>query len=376
MERNLNINKEKRELRCGVTTGASAAAAARAAALLFFKGELHSRVTVTNPQGVSIEVPVKEAGYIDGGSMAVVVKDGGDDPDVTHGLEIIAELRTSGQGVSIRGGEGVGTVTMPGLPAAVGDPAINPVPARMIRDAVIPLVPGGAGVEITIRAPGGAEAAKRTMNQRLGIIGGISILGTSGIVRPMSVEALMDSLVPFVKKAAALGIRRVVLTPGGAGYRQAVEGYGFNSDAVIEMSNYVGFMLEQCADNNIESVILWGHVGKMAKVAGGIFNTHSRVADGRREILAAYAALYGAKKELIAGILNINTLEGAVGLIEESGISGIYDRIAAVASQKAQEHVWGRIRVGTVITARDGRILGADKMSEELGRLMGCRKLR
>ncbi|MCL6610679.1 MAG: cobalt-precorrin-5B (C(1))-methyltransferase CbiD [Peptococcaceae bacterium] len=368
--------KEKKELRCGVSTGASAAAAARAAALLLFTGEKHERVTVVNPQGVKIEVPVKTAGFTECGARAVVVKDGGDDPDVTNGLEIVADLGISGGGFTIRGGEGVGTVTVPGLPVPVGRPAINPVPARMIREAVEPLIPPGTGVTVTISVPGGREAAKRTLNQRLGIVGGISILGTTGIVRPMSVEALKDSLVPFVRKAAALGLRRVVLTPGGSGYRQAVEDYGFHPDAVIEMSNYVGFMLERCVENMIESVILWGQIGKIAKVAGGIFNTHSRVADGRREILAAYAALHGAKKELVARILNINTLEGAVDLVRESGLDGVFDHIAAVASRRAQDHVWGRIRVATVITARDGGILGMDGAAEELGRLMGCKRLR
>lgn len=376
MDENLYGILNKKQLRCGVTTGASAAAAARAAALLLFRGDRRNVVSVVSPLGINIEVPVKEARHIEGGAMAVVVKDGGDDPDVTSGLEIIAELRTAGRGLTIRGGDGVGTVTMPGLPVPVGEPAINPVPARMIREAVEPLLPAGAGATVTISAPGGREVARSTLNQRLGITGGISILGTTGIVRPMSVEALKDSLVPFLKKASALGYKRVVLTPGGAGCRQAVEDYCFHPDAVIEMSNYVGFMLEKCVENLMESVILWGHVGKVVKVAGGIFNTHSRVADGRREVLAAYAALHGAKKELVAGILNINTLEGAVKLLEESHLREVFDHVAAAASLRAADHVWGRIRVGTVMTARDGRILGMDEAAGELGSLMGCKKLR
>ncbi len=376
MANDLSSGRGKKKMRCGVTTGASAAAAAKAAALLLFRGEIHGRVTVLNPQGIPIDVPIEKTELFPWGTRAVVIKDGGDDPDVTHGLEIAAELRPAPGGVSIRGGEGVGRVTTPGLPVPVGEPAINPAPARMIRGAVEPLLPPGMGVEVTISVPGGIEAAKRTLNQRLGIIGGLSILGTTGIVRPMSTEALRDSLVPFLKKAAALGFKSVVLTPGGAGYRQTVEDYGFPAGAVIEMSNYVGFMLEQCVESSIESVILWGHVGKMAKVAGGIFNTHSRVADGRREILAAYSALLGAKKELIAGILNINTLEGAVDLMEKSGLGRVFDHLAAKSSRRAEEYIWGKIKVGTVITARDGRILGMDDGAEKMGGLMGCKKLR
>ncbi|MFZ5647321.1 MAG: cobalt-precorrin-5B (C(1))-methyltransferase CbiD [Bacillota bacterium] len=367
---------EKKELRCGVTTGASAAAAARAAALLLFLGEQHSEVNILNPQGISIIVPLKNVAYIEGGARGVVVKDGGDDPDVTNGLDIIADVRLTVDGLCIKGGVGVGTVTMPGLPVPVGEPAINPVPLAMIREAVSDLVPPGHGLEITISVPGGEQAAKRTLNQRLGITGGISILGTTGIVRPMSEEALKDSLVPFVKKASAMGFRRVVLTPGGMGLRQAVDIYGFKPDSVIEMSNYVGFMLEKCADEGMESVILWGHIGKVGKVAGGIFNTHSRVADGRREILASYAALCGAKKELIAEILNINTLEGALNHIEESGLNEVFDIIAERASLRAAQHVWEKMRVGTVLTARDGRILGIDRNAGDLGRLMGCTRLR
>jgi cobalt-precorrin-5B (C1)-methyltransferase len=368
--------KDKSNLRCGVTTGASAAGAARAAALLLFRGECPRTVEVTNPRGEIIKVPVKLAEYIGEGARAIVVKDGGDDPDVTHGLDIVAEVKAAAQGTVIKGGDGVGLVTAPGLPVPVGQPAINPVPARMIREAVSGLAPPGSGVEVTIIVPGGREAAKRTLNSRLGIAGGISILGTSGIVRPMSEEALKDSLVPFIKKAVALGHKNVVLTPGGLGYRQAVDEFGFNGDCVIEMSNYTGFMLEKCADQGIQSVILWGHVGKMVKVAGGIFNTHSRVADGRREILAAYAALYGAKKELIDEILNINTLEAAISLLENSGIRGVFEKIAERASLKARQFVWEKMRVGTVITAREGRILGMDDNAADLGRLMGCLKLR
>ncbi|MFZ5643973.1 MAG: cobalt-precorrin-5B (C(1))-methyltransferase CbiD [Bacillota bacterium] len=370
------MSKENKELRCGITTGASAAAAAKAAALLLFRGEENTSVDVFNPRGDKITVPVKTAFLTDQGTRGIVVKDGGDDPDVTHGLDIVADLKLTESGITIKGGEGVGTVTSLGLPAGVGEPAINPVPRKMILEAVQPLIPDGRGIDIAISVPGGREAAKRTLNSRLGIIGGISILGTTGIVRPMSEEALKDSLVPFIKKAVALGFRKVVLTPGGMGYRQAVEDHGFKVEAVIEMSNFVGFMLEKCVDEGIESVLLWGHAGKIAKIAGGIFNTHSRVADGRREVLAAYASLQGLKKDLIEEILNINTLEGALAVLEKSGVKGVFDTIAERASVRASEYVWDRIKVGTVITARDGRILGLDNNAVELGRLMGCKKLR
>ncbi|MFZ5595638.1 MAG: cobalt-precorrin-5B (C(1))-methyltransferase CbiD [Bacillota bacterium] len=367
---------DKKELRCGITTGASAAAAARAAAMLLFCGEACDVVELVNPRGSILKVPVERSELVKNGARAVVIKDGGDDPDVTHGLEIAADVKVIESGIIIKGGDGVGVVTSPGLPVPVGEPAINPVPARMIREAVAQLAPEGKGVEITISVPGGLEASKRTLNERLGIKGGISILGTTGIVRPMSEEALKDSLVPFITKATAMGYRNLVLTPGGMGFRQAVDNYGFKPDAVVEMSNFVGFMLEKCVEAGVEGVILWGHVGKLTKVAGGIFHTHSRVADGRREILAAYAALMGSKKEFIAEILNINTLEGAISLIEGAGMSGLFDMVAERASLRAAEYIRNNMVVGTVITGREGRILGMDANAAGLGRIMGCAKLR
>ncbi|NTW04924.1 MAG: cobalamin biosynthesis protein CbiD [Peptococcaceae bacterium] len=369
------MSRTQKTLRSGYTTGACAAGAAKAAALLLFQSMPSDHVFLEGPLGDIIDIPIKELSLIGSTARAVVEKDGGDDPDVTHGLDIVVELTLSDSGFNILGGEGVGMVTLPGLPIAVGSPAINPVPQEMIKKAVMPIIRDNCGVTVVISVPGGREAAKSTLNQRLGISGGISILGTSGIVRPMSLDALKESLEPFVKKAAAMGFKRLVLTPGGFGYRQLVEKFGAHPDAVVETSNFIGFMLEKCVENKIEAVILWGQIGKMTKVAGGIFNTHSRVADGRREILAAQAALQGAKKELIEEILNSNTLESAMMHLEKSGLARVIDCIAEKASEKAEEYVWGSLRVGTVITGRSGEILTADGTARELGRLILCREL-
>ncbi len=370
------LTKTKQKLRTGYTTGACAAGAAKAAALLLFRGINSDHVGLEGPQGDIINIPIKALSLIEGTARAVVLKDGGDDPDVTHGLEIVAELSSNLGGLSISGGEGVGIVTMPGLPVNVGCPAINPAPLEMIKKALLPIIPENIGVSVIISVPGGREAAKSTLNQRLGICGGISILGTSGIVRPMSQDALKESLEPFIRKAAAMGHDKLILTPGGFGFRQLVEEFGAHPDTVVETSNYIGFMLEKCVENNIEAVILWGQIGKMTKIAGGIFNTHSRVADGRREILAAQAALQGAKKELIEEILNSNTLESALMCLERSGLSRVVDNIAEKASKKAEEYVWGNLRVGTVITGRNGRIIAADGNARELGRFVLCRELK
>lgn len=367
-------SEKRKELRSGVTTGACAAGAAYAAARLLHAGEMLSEAVIYNPKGEAIKIHIKSAELTVDGARAVVVKDGGDDPDATHGLDIVADVIPAAGGFTLKGGPGVGRVTRPGLQVPVGQPAINPVPARMIADALARAMPGGAGAEVIISVPGGEEIASRTLNPRLGILGGISILGTSGIVRPMSEEAFKESLVPLVSQAVALGHRRVVLTPGRTG-RQAADRYGFNPETVLEMSNFVGFMLDCCLDYGIEEVLLWGHVGKLVKVAGGIFHTHSRMADARREIIAAHAALHGADSKFIGVIMETNTLEGLVADIEGRGFGFLFNYLAEIASKKAGEHIRGSMTIGTALLAMDGRVLGLDRAARDIGEALGCTKL-
>jgi len=359
-----------RTWKSGISTGACAAAAARAAARLLFTGEASDRETVVNPDGLAISVPLAGTRKEPGLAEATVIKDGGDDPDVTHGLPVQAEVRPSGPGVVIRGGTGVGRVTRPGLAVPVGEAAINPVPRRMIAEAVAEFLPTGGGVEVTISVPGGEEVAGRTANARLGIVGGISILGTSGLVRPMSEEAYRDSLVPQVTVAAAAGHRTLVLTPGRMGLRGAAR-HGLPETAVAEMGNFVGFMLDTCAEHGITSVLLWGYHGKIAKVAAGVFNTHSRVADARLETLAAYAGAAGAPAELVRAVLGANTAEEAAGLLVGGGFRAVFAILAERASYRAAQYVRGRLRVGTVLLTLAGEIIGMDQggaaVLEELG---------
>jgi len=365
---------EKTKLRCGISTGASAAAAARAAALLLFRGERRERIVIVNPDGLPLEVPVTGLNKNGSSVWAVVTKDGGDDPDVTHGLDIIVEASGASDGITIHGGLGVGVVTRPGLQVAVGQPAINPTPRKMILEAVADLVPPGKGLVLTVSVPRGEEVANRTLNPRLGIVGGISILGTTGIVRPMSEEAFKKSLEPLVDMAVAAGYRKVVLTPGRMGVRRAVEQYGFPQESVVEMSNFVGYMLDVCADRRFEAVLLWGHHGKLIKVAAGNFYTHSKMADGRMETIAAYAGVAGATASLIKKILEATTAEEALGLLKENGLTGIFETIAARASARAEEYVHGRLKVGTVLLGLDGTILGLDGNARSIGREMGWQK--
>ncbi len=348
-----------KKLRKGFTTGTCAAAAAKAAALLL-RGERRARVSVALPSGERVSLGIAQLEVRGGRARACVRKDAGDDPDVTNGALICAEVRRrSGEGVVIKAGEGVGVVTKPGLAVQVGEPAINPVPREMIRRAVREALPEG-GVEVKVEVPLGRELALRTMNPKLGIVGGISILGTSGIVEPWSESAFRRSLVPQIDVALSAGFEEVVLTPGKIGERSALR-RGVPGDAVVQCGNYVGYMLEQCAERGIKGALLFGHAGKLVKVAAGIFNTHSRVADARLETLAAYAAEAGAPQGLVSRVLRSATAEEAVGVLLTGGYGGVLNRIAERASERAVERTGGKLKVGTALINLKGEVIGSDE---------------
>ncbi len=363
----------KKELRPGITTGAGAAAAAQAAAIMLFRNEIIQKARIINPRGQEIIVPVKSVILQNGSAQAVVVKDGGDDPDITSGLDIVVTVSKGGEGIMINGGAGVGLVTKPGLQVPVGEAAINPVPRQMITEAVREYVPEGVGVRIEVSVPGGAEAARKTLNPKLGIEGGISILGTTGIVEPMSEEAFKKSLVPQISMAKAYGFSSVCLTPGRLGEKWAVEKLGIPSEAVIQMSNFAGYMLTACVDLGIKNVILTGHHSKLTKIAAGCFHTHNKVSDARLETLAAYAALLGAEPRVIGELLKANTSENALEILRHNHLMGVMPMIAARAAQRAMEHVFGELRVGVVMFTMGGEVLAVDHNALEIGREMNWR---
>lgn len=362
-----------KKLRTGITTGASAAAAAKAAAIALFSGLFPENVTVVNPAGEKIEIPIDRYFDLPGGKGAVVIKDGGDDPDVTNGLEIIASVSHAAKGcITLEGGAGVGIVTRPGLQVPLGSPAINPVPEQMIKTALAEVLPKEQGCTVSISVPGGEKAAERTLNPRMGILGGISILGTTGIVRPMSEEAFKDSLAPQLDLAMAAGFKTVVLTPGRMGWRNALN-YGLPENAVVEMSNFVGFMLDACVDRGIKKVLLWGHHGKLIKVAAGIFHTHSRIADARGETMAALAACLGAGCETIRSIMSCSTTDAMTQILAEHNLSGVLELAARRASSRAAEYTGGRLVAGTALLSMDGKLVAADRQAYEIGSELGWR---
>lgn len=360
-------DKDRHTWREGYTTGSCAAGAAKAACLLL-KGEgLAERVEIPLPSSARLTLPIHsgQEGYP--AARACILKDGGDDADITHGLEIQAMARyVSPQGeVHIRGGQGVGRVTKKGLAMPVGESAINPVPRRMIREAVREVFPVEE-MEITIEVPAGEAAAGHTLNPRLGVVGGISILGTSGIVRPMSEEAFKTSILPELDQAVAYGHQAVVLTPGHYGFRVAREAFQVPAEGIIQMSNFVGYMLEEAAYRGIKEVVLLGHIGKLIKVSGGIFHTHNRVADARMEILLAHAALAGLDRDTLKHLAEFPTTEGATGELLERGEEKLLHHLAHLASERAQAFVFGKLRVGTIMTLLDGRPVGWDLQARQI----------
>jgi len=256
------------------------------------------------------------------------------------------------------------------LQVPVGEPAINPVPRQMIIEAVRKIVPEDVGLRIEIGVPGGIEAARKTLNPKLGIIRGISILGTTGIVEPMSEDAFKRSLVPQIEMAKAYGHSAICLTPGRMGERWAAEKLGIPQEAIVQMSNFVGYMLNACAELEIRNVILTGHHSKLTKVAAGCFHTHNKVSDARLETLAAMAGLLGAARPVIAELLEANTSEAALEVLRAYGLLEVLPMIAARAATRAMDHVFGELRVGVVMFNMAGDVLAIDSNAELIRREM------
>lgn len=315
------IVKKGKRLRYGYTTGTCAAACSKAAVYMLFSGEIIDKVEVDTPKGWKVTIDVKNY-HVDRDSVCCeVIKDAGDDPDITDGLSIVCKAeRISTKGIEIQTCEGIGIVTRPGLQVPPGEPAINPVPMAMIRREVSKVLPQNLGVKLTLSIPKGKEIAKRTFNPRLGIKGGLSILGTSGIVEPMSCEALKDTLTAELSVLAAKGMEEVILVPGNYGKNFALK-QGLNEDKMISYGNFLGHVLEKSLEFKFKKIILIGDIGKLVKVSAGIFDTTGRVADARREILAAYAGYFGAKRDVIGDILFSTTTEDALEILEKANIN-------------------------------------------------------
>ena len=322
----LYIPVGRQKLRCGYTTGTCAAAAAAGAAARLLTGETLPAVRIATPAGVAVEAELLQHAAGEGWAACAVRKDGGDDPDVTDGALIFTRVeRTDTPGIIIDGGEGVGRVTLPGLDQPVGAAAINSTPRRMIgeqMEAVMAKAGYTGGLRAVISVPEGEALAKRTFNPRLGIVGGISILGTSGIVKPMSEAALLDSIYLEMDQRRAAGTEDLLLTPGNYGESFSREVLGLNLHRWCMCSNYLGAAIDHAAGAGFRSVLVVGHLGKLIKAAAGCMNTHSKTADARRETLTAHAALAGADRALLRALFDSPTTDAGVELLKQAGLLG------------------------------------------------------
>lgn len=341
------IYKNHKKLRCGYTTGTCAAAAAKAAARMLLTGQRISYVCIDTPKGISVTLSLSDIALSDTTAVCAVQKDAGDDADCTDKIRIYATVRRcADSGIVIEGGTGIGRVTRSGLEQPVGSAAINSVPRAMIQKEVCAeLAAAGydGGLEVIISAPKGMEIAKKTFNPRLGIEGGISILGTSGIVEPMSEQAIVDTIRLELRQKKALGYETLLLSPGNYGQQFAMDTWGIDLDAGVKCSNFIGETLDIALELGFSQILLIGHIGKLIKVAAGVMNTHSSMADARLETLSACALLAGANADTAREILNCTTTDDALQILTDRHI---LDAAMEIALEKMLAHMRRRLGGG------------------------------
>lgn len=371
MKNNSEVWVEQKKMRTGYTTGSCAAAAAKAAACMLLSGEVIQQVRLMTPKGVELDLEVEQIERRQHGVRCAVRKDSGDDPDVTNGIYVYAEVRKEPeQGIYLDGGEGIGRITKKGLEQPVGAAAINRVPRKMILEAVKEQsIRYGyqGGLSVIISAPEGKKLAAKTFNPRLGIENGISILGTSGIVEPMSEKALTDTIFLEMKMLKENGIDRCCVVPGNYGRDFLAEQLGVDTDQAVKCSNYIGETIDAAVNLEMRSLLLIGHIGKLIKVAAGVMNTHSRQADCRMEVLAAYAAAEGASAECVQAILSCITTTEALELLKEKGIlSGVMERVMERIEFHLCHRAGGSLQVEAIVFSTEDGILGKTKRAEAL----------
>ena len=372
------VRSGQKLLRCGYTTGTCAALGAAGAARLLLTGREPETVALRTPKGIVVEVAPLWCRSTDTGAACAIRKDGGDDVDVTTGLPVVASvvLEPDAPGVRIFGGEGVGRVTKPGLDQPVGEAAINHVPRQMIAEALEREAENAAytgGFAVTISIEGGAETAKRTFNPHIGVEGGLSILGTSGIVEPMSQQAILDTIQLEMNQAAlraknASGPRRLVLAPGNYGLDYLASALPqFERFPVVKTSNFIGDTLDMAATAKFEEVLLVGHVGKLCKLAAGVMNTHSHTADGRAEVFCAHAALCGAAHEVCAALMDAATTDACLDILDGAQLRApVLESILAAIQMHLDRRAGGAFRVGAVLFSNQHGPLGETKTAKEL----------
>ncbi len=371
------VYKNHKKLRYGYTTGSCAAAAAKAAAYMLLSEKEIPVVDLTTPGGVRLHLEVLEPMRTAQEAGCAVRKDGGDDPDVTNGILIRASVRkTEEPGIFLDGGDGVGRVTKPGLEQPVGEAAINRVPRQMIRENLEQTcreLGYEGGLRVVISVPEGKALVSRTFNPRLGIVGGISILGTTGIVEPMSEQALIDTIRVEIRQKLANGMKYLLVVPGNYGIDFLEEyGHGLNLDDAVKCSNFVGEALDAAVEYGAKGVLLVGHIGKFVKLAGGIMNTHSHNADARMELLTVHAALSGAPLPLLQQMMECVTTDDALKYLKEAGfLEEVMDRLMDKMEFYVNQRVQGSLELGVITFSKVYGVLGQTARVESLVEKIG-----
>ena len=370
------VIRNQKKLRFGYTTGSCAAGAARGAARLLLGEDEISEVELMTPKGILLHLEILDRKRSENAASCAVRKDAGDDPDTTNGILVYAEvekflIRSDMEDrIVIDGGIGVGRVTKPGLSQKVGEAAINPVPRAMILQAVEEIADQyhyEGGLKVTISVPEGEKIARKTFNPRLGIVGGISILGTSGIVEPMSEKALIDSIRVEMTQHAAMGEQYMLVTPGNYGADYLREHMELPFEKNIKCSNYVGETIDMAVDMGVKGILFISHIGKFVKVAAGIMNTHSHSADARMEVLCSNAIRAGGDLACARSILQCNTTDEALRVLDENHIlkdtmKEVTDRIQFYLDHRSYQ----QILLGAVIFSNEYGYLGQTANAAEL----------
>jgi cobalt-precorrin-5B (C1)-methyltransferase len=352
----------QKPMRTGFTTGACAAAAAKAAVRLLVRRAPLSQIETVLPNRQRVTFALQRCEDLGARAIASVIKDAGDDPDCTNGAELVAHAELKREpGVEIRGGTGIAVVTKPGLGLEVGAPAVNPVPRRNITEMVEAELSGSEwhGAVITLSVPGGEEMAKETLNARLGLLGGISILGTTGIVRPYSTAAYKASVVQAIDVASERGIAELVLTTGGKSEAYAMKLHAdLPEEAFIQMGDFVGIALKRCARRGIARVLIAGMIGKLSKMANGKMQTHAAGSEVNLDLLAGLCAELGAGEDVCARVRSANTARHVLEICAAEGLTAITGLICKKAVEHAERHVDHALSVRAELLDFGGTLLG------------------
>ena len=346
----------------GYTTGSCAAGAAKGAAYGLLQGTIPDSIDLLTPADVTLQLSLLHRKVGDGFAECAVRKYSGDDPDITNGCEIHVRVeRSSGNGIRFIAGDGVGTVTKPGLQVPKGEPAINPVPRSMIRQSLEDVLGTLGGIDVRVTVPEGKELAKKTFNGRLGIVDGISIIGTTGIVRPMSLDSFKVSLLCGLDVAKAAGHESVVLVPGSIGETGFKKHFKIEGDQIIQMSNFVGFMLDESVKRGFKSVIIGGHPGKLTKLIRGDFYTHSSESEPANDILINLFKKAEIDSAVICELEESPTVEGMVEIMRKHNRLDIFNSVADDVQEAAYRYVSSKTEIGTIMFDMKKNIVGTSK---------------